>query len=98
MRVQTVVVVHRETLAAEGIAAALSRYPGIMPVGIATTAVEAERRADGADAIAIDVRIPGARETIDRLRKKGLRVVMIGSSRVADGDEGIAVRLQASAR
>lgn len=96
MRVRTVVVAHRETLAAEGIAAALSRYPGIIPIGTATTAAEAERCACGADAIAIDARIPGAREAVGRLRTRGLRVVMIGSLPTVDGDEeGIAVGVQA---
>ena len=61
MSVRAVVVAHRETLAAEGIAAALSRYPALALVGVATSAAEAERRAERADAVAIDARIPGAR-------------------------------------
>ncbi len=43
MSVRSVVVAHRETLAAEGIAAALSRYPALAMVGVATSAAETER-------------------------------------------------------
>ena len=43
MTVRTVVVAHRETLAAEGIAAALSRYPALAMIGVATCAAETER-------------------------------------------------------
>ncbi len=60
MSVRAVVVAHRETLAAEGIAAALARYPGLALIGVATTADEVERCAQRADAVAIDARIPGA--------------------------------------
>ena len=58
--VRAVVVAHRETLAAEGIAAALARYPALALVGVATSADETERCAEQADAVAIDARIPGA--------------------------------------
>ena len=59
--VRAVVVAHREALAAEGIAAALARYPALVPVGVATSAAETERLAAQADAVAIDARIPGSR-------------------------------------
>ena len=89
MSVRTIVVAHRETLAAEGIAAALGRYPALAIVGIATTAAEAERHGRQADAVAIDSRIPGASSVIGRLRKQGIRVVVIGDARSdADGDGG----------
>ena len=87
MSVRAIVVAHRETLAAEGIAAALARYQGLVPVGVATTAVDAERYAERADAVAFDVRIPGAQGAVGRLRKRGLRVVVIGGA-VPDDDEG----------
>lgn len=88
MSVRAVVVAHRETLAAEGIATALARYPALMPVGVATSAPETERCAQQADAVAIDARIPGARRTIGRLLKRGLRVVVIGGAQPGDDDEG----------
>jgi DNA-binding NarL/FixJ family response regulator len=86
--VRAVVVAHRETLAAEGIAAALARYPAIAPVGVATSAAEAERRSAKADAVAIDARIPGAEGAVGRMRKRGLRVVVIGGTAPADDGEG----------
>lgn len=90
MNVRTVVIAHRETLAAEGIAAALARYPALVPVGVATSASEAERRAERADAVAIDARIPGAHGAVTRLRRRGLRVVVIGEPH-PDDDEGEGV-------
>jgi DNA-binding NarL/FixJ family response regulator len=95
--VRAVVVAHRESLAAEGIAAALARYPGLAPVGVATTAAEAERCAERADAVAIDARIPGAESAVGRLRKRGLRVVVIGEAFHDDDDEdgGVVVALAA---
>lgn len=94
MSVRTVVVAHRESLAAEGIAAALERYPGLAPVGVATSAAEAERSASAADAVAIDARIPGALAAVGRLRKRGLRVVLIGGPQPEDG-EGVVVAVDA---
>jgi len=94
--VRAVVVAHRETLAAEGIAAALARYPAVVPVGIATSAEEIERCARLADAVAIDVRIPGSRATVGRLLKRGLRVVVIGGAAADDdGEGGMVVSLDA---
>ena len=91
MSVRTVVVAHREALAAEGIAAALSEYPSIAPVGVATSAAETEHRAQRADAVAIDARIPGARGAVGRLRKRGLRVVVIGEATPNNDDDDMGV-------
>lgn len=96
MSVRSVVVAHRETLAAEGIASALARYPALVLVGIATGADEAERCAQQADAVAIDARIPGAPAAVSRLRKRGLRVVVIGGPEAADdGEGGVVVSVDA---
>ena len=96
MSVRTVVVAHRETLAAEGIAAALGRYPALALVGIATSAEETERCAQQADAVAIDARIPGALATVGRLLKRGLRVVVIGGATSGDDEErGVVVSVDA---
>jgi DNA-binding CsgD family transcriptional regulator len=94
--VRAVVVAHRETLAAEGIAAALARYPALAMVGVATSAADTERRAVGADAVAIDARIPGAEAAIGRMRKRGVRVVVIGGPASHDDAEGrVAVAVDA---
>ena len=95
MSVRAVVVAHRETLAAEGIASALARYPGLVSVGVATTAAEAERFALRADAVAIDSRIPGAGAAVARLRKRGLRVVIIGGALADDDEGGVVVAVDA---
>ena len=96
MSVRAVVVAHRETLAAEGIAAALSRYPAIAMVGVATSARETERCADKADAVAIDARIPGAEGAVGRMRKRGVRVVVIGGLTAEDdGESGVVVAVDA---
>ena len=93
MSVRSVVVAHREALAAEGIAAALSRYPALALVGVATSAAEAERCAGRADAVAIDVRIPGAMGAVGRMRTRGIRVVVIGDP--SPDEEGVAVPVDA---
>jgi DNA-binding CsgD family transcriptional regulator len=95
--VRAVVVAHRETLAAESIAVALARYPAIVSVGVATSAAETELRAERADAVAIDARILGAEAAVGRLRKRGLRVVIIGGPpQDHDGESGVAVTTGAS--
>ncbi len=96
MSVRAVVVAHRETMAAEGIAAALTRYPAIAIVGIATSAAETERRAEGADAVAIDARIPGAEGAVVRMRRRGLRVVVIDGASPDEGEGGVIVAVGAT--
>jgi DNA-binding NarL/FixJ family response regulator len=88
MAPRAVVVAHREALAAEGIAAALARYPSLVPLGTATSCAQAEECGQRADAVAMDIRLPGAREAGRRLRRSGVRVVFMGD--VVD-DEGIWV-------
>lgn len=84
------VVVHREAMVAEGIAAALASYPGICPVGAVATAKEAELVTRRSDAVAIDARCDGADRLARVLRRRGQRVVMIGEEVC---DEGVWVSL-----
>jgi DNA-binding NarL/FixJ family response regulator len=96
MTPRAVVVAHRQAMVAEGIAAALGDYPGIVPVGVATSAAEAERSAALAEAAALDEELPGATSAAWRLRKRGVRVVMLGVvGRSDDDDEGIVVSTDA---
>lgn len=95
MTPRAVVVAHRETMVAEGIAAALTQFPDIIPVGVATTAAEGERRCEQADAVALDQHLPGAERAARRLRGRGVRVVFLGEGR-GDDDEGIRVSTRAS--
>jgi DNA-binding NarL/FixJ family response regulator len=75
---RAVVVAHREGMVAEGIAAALRQYAGIVPVAVATTALEADRRSERVDAVVLDALLPGADRTARRLRGRGVRVVFLG--------------------
>jgi DNA-binding NarL/FixJ family response regulator len=68
-------------MVAEGIAAALARFPGLVSVGVATNALEGERRAEHADAVALDTGIPNAEDVARRLRRRGVRVVFLGPAR-----------------
>ncbi|MGH2820433.1 MAG: response regulator transcription factor [Actinomycetota bacterium] len=77
MRAQSVLIVHRQTMVAEGLAAALARFAGIIPVGIATSARDGELQGVKADAVAFDRRLPGAEDSAHRLRGKGVRVVLL---------------------
>jgi DNA-binding NarL/FixJ family response regulator len=74
MSPRAVVVAHGEVMVAEGIAAALARFPSIVPIGIATTAADGERRGERADAVVLDQGLPGADAAAGRLRRKGVRV------------------------
>lgn len=88
-----VVIAHRRAMVAEGIAAALARFPGIVPIAATTNAMEAEGWGERADAVAIDQDLDGADTSAARLRRKGVRVVFIGE--VRREDDGIQVSLGA---
>lgn len=86
MKARTVVVAHREKMVAEGITAALMRYPQIAPVGFATSASECERLGERAYALAIDQGLLSADRVATNLRRKGVRIVFIGDARDPDGE------------
>jgi DNA-binding CsgD family transcriptional regulator len=85
VRPRLVVVVLQERMVAEGIAAALARCPGILPIA-ATSVDEAALVCERADAIALDERLPKVDKTAHDIRKKGVRVVMVGENPA--GEEG----------
>ncbi|MGZ4110155.1 MAG: helix-turn-helix transcriptional regulator [Actinomycetota bacterium] len=100
MRPRTVLVVHPEMLVAESITSALAAFSSIVPVRPATSAAEAEARADhagGLDAAAIDERFATQTDLAARLRRRGARVVVIGGvakegdANDDDGDDGVRV-------
>ena len=86
MSAVTVVVAHREAMLAESIAAALARCPGVVPVGSATTPSDVLRLGRRADAVAIDVAMPGVGSVTERLYRRGIRVVYFGDRGLCDGD------------
>jgi DNA-binding NarL/FixJ family response regulator len=88
-----VVIAHQQAMVAEGLAAALARFPGIVPIAATTDASEAEGWGERADAVAIDQDLDGADTSAARLRRKGVRVVFIGE--VRRDDEGVQVSLGA---
>lgn len=80
MSPRSVVVVHGEAMVAEGIAAALARHPGIVPVAVATSAPEGEARAERANVLVLDRQLPDAEAAAARLRRRGIRVVFLGEA------------------
>lgn len=84
-----VVVLHRQAMVAEGIAAALARFPSIVPIAATTDPGEAVACGERADAVAIDQDLTGADIAAAQLRRRGVRVVFIGEQR--GDDEGIHV-------
>jgi DNA-binding NarL/FixJ family response regulator len=74
-----------DAMVAEGIAAALDRFPGIVSVGASTSANDVQQYADRVDALAIDARLPGADRVARRLRRQGVRVVVLDEDRGEDG-------------
>lgn len=95
MSVRTVVVVHREPIAAEALAAALGRYPVLLPVGTASSAAGAGRYVGRVDAAVVDEGLPDAEAIAGRLRRGGARVVLIGGEA---HDEDGSVRVPVDAR
>jgi DNA-binding NarL/FixJ family response regulator len=85
---RTVAVVHREAMVAESLAAALARHRGLVPVVATTSTAEAERWAERIDAAVMDSSLPAVEVSSARLRRKGVRVVYLGS---LDDDERMSV-------
>jgi DNA-binding CsgD family transcriptional regulator len=78
----TVLVLHRDRLVAEAIAAALDRFPGIAVVGCATSWTG--DRPWGIGAAVVDPELPGARVAVSSLGSSGARVVSLGPLPGAD--------------
>lgn len=94
MSPRAVAVVHTEAMAAEGIASALAKHPAMLSIGFGTTAQEAERLGERADAMAIDVRLPDAGRVASKLRARGVRVVFLGEPDIEE--EGVRVPVAGS--
>lgn len=86
-------IAHRETMVAEGIAAALTQFADIVPVAVATSVADGERWSERADAVAIDAHLPGAEKAARRLQAKGVRVVLLGEG--VGEDDGVRVSMRA---
>ena len=94
MSPRVVVVAHRSLMVAQGIAAALDRHPDILTLDVAVTAEEAQVRGEKAHAVALDEELPGGAAAARALRRKGIRVVMIGEG--SDDDEQARVPASSS--
>ena len=92
---RSIVIAHREPLAAEAIATSLARFPALVPMATAATADEAVRRGERADAVAIDGRLPGAGRAAAQLRRRGVRVVTLEDA-TAGEEDGVRVPRNAS--
>jgi len=75
-------------MVAEGLAAGLARFPGLDPVGTATSVETAERLAGDAEVVVLDQYMTGAERLTLRLRARGLRVVLVGEAETGDEDVG----------
>jgi DNA-binding NarL/FixJ family response regulator len=88
VRPRTIAVVHRHAIVAEGLATALGTIPWIVPTVATTVPAEVEAIADRLDAAAIDAGVVRSRDLAARLRRRGVRVVMLGtSSGEGEGEE-----------
>jgi DNA-binding NarL/FixJ family response regulator len=85
---RSTLIVHREAMVAEAIAAALTRYPAFAPITCATTIEAAIAIGSVSNVMAIDHALEGGSEAARHVRRKGTRVVMIGG---ASDDEGVTV-------
>lgn len=97
MNPRAIVVAHREPIAAEAIAAALSRFPSVFAIGSASDSNEAVALGERADAVAIDSRLPGAAEAVGRLRRKGIRVVAIADALGDEDGAGVSINATVAA-
>jgi DNA-binding NarL/FixJ family response regulator len=84
MRETTVLVAHRAQMLGEGLAAALARFTGLVTVGVATNAAEIRHPRYHVDAVALDAGIDDAQMLASELRRRGTRVVFIGSAPAPD--------------
>jgi DNA-binding CsgD family transcriptional regulator len=94
-----VLVVHPQVLVADAIASALAAFPMLVPLRPATSASEAEARAEHAgtlDAAAVDERLCAGSDLTARLRRRGARVVVIGDGAAGATEEGVVVPTAAS--
>jgi DNA-binding CsgD family transcriptional regulator len=106
MRPRAIIVVHRAPMVAESIAAALAQLQWLAPVEAVTTALDAERLAERCDGVVVDERLPGSDRLVHRLRRSGVRIVLLVEGRghrnqddpddLDDSDEGMRVSTHAS--
>jgi DNA-binding CsgD family transcriptional regulator len=79
-RALSFVVIHPEAMAAEAIAIALARYPGLVVAGTARSVPEGLQITDRADAVVVHGGLDGANVCARRLRSRGVQVVLISRS------------------
>ncbi|HZA41028.1 MAG TPA: response regulator transcription factor [Actinomycetota bacterium] len=94
MRSRAVVVVHRHAMVAEGVGAAIAQYPGIVTVGSTTDLAEGEKIGRRSDAVVLDQFMVGALGAASRLRRAGVRVVLLGDG--AEEHQDLRVPIRAS--
>jgi DNA-binding CsgD family transcriptional regulator len=85
MSPKAVAVVHRHAMVAEGIAAALGRYPQIVPIGATNSVQGLDGYAGRTDAVALDRYLRGAAAAARRLRRRGVRVVFLDGAGNGEG-------------
>jgi DNA-binding CsgD family transcriptional regulator len=80
----SIAVIHPEAMAAEGIAVALARYPGLVATGTARSVTEGLRFVDHADAVVVHGALDGANVFARRLRSRGMLVIVISQPGAED--------------
>jgi DNA-binding CsgD family transcriptional regulator len=76
-------------MVAEALVSALSSIPGIVSAGFGSSAPDAEELAKRADALALAAGVPGAERSANRIRARGVRVVVVGER--GPDEEGVRV-------
>ena len=87
MSLRPVLVAHRQTMVAEGIAAGLARYPEFSPI-VVTSVLDGARHGRAPYAVVMDPELPDAEIAADVLRKDGVRVIFLGE-RHDEGSFGV---------
>lgn len=90
MTVRAVGVTHADRMVAEALATALDAYPGLAVVGVAISLTATEEAAGRLDAAALDTGLAGVCPAAERLRRRGVRVVLLGDA--PDGEAVVVPR------
>jgi DNA-binding CsgD family transcriptional regulator len=91
-----VLVAHQEAMVAEGIAAALARFPGLVPAAVTTSAAEAAVKGERVDAVALHDQLPGVERAAATLRSRGVRVVLVAAGSIGEAGDPAEAEVRVS--
>ena len=90
MSAYAIVVAHRQRMVAEALASAVARRIGVTPTAAVTSIAEAERLSDRTSALALDALLADAAAAAMRMRRAGVRVVMLGEDLPTNGEAALS--------